>query len=326
MASLEALLRAYKLQAGDVVYVDTGSYTQLYDIVFGAEDSGSATAAADRVRIQGPTGAAQAVLNRDATGVDSAVFRFTGADFVTLSDLEMTGARVGVLFAYQAARTISRSSTARFMRTPTQASASTPRAVDSSTAISKLAAPASSTMPTDTGSTPISRQAISTFTTARSSAIFTACNFTARRLRRRRSSIPSSGTTNTVPMSMPMTAGCSSVATALPTTGTSVLKFSAARFATTSFRARRPTPTALVFGPAIPATGPQSKTIRCSTTRRVLYRPAMRSSTGTASSAIRRAGCGSTVRTSRSRPTVSIRTSSAFPPPIRRSMPGLCRT
>ncbi len=66
MASLEALLRAYKLQAGDVVYVDTGNYTQLYDIVFGAEDSGSSTASADRVRIQGPTGAAQAVLNRDA--------------------------------------------------------------------------------------------------------------------------------------------------------------------------------------------------------------------------------------------------------------------
>ncbi len=160
MASLEALLRAYKLQAGDVVYVDTGNYTQLYDIVFGAEDSGSSTASADRVRIQGPTGAAQAVLNRDATGVDSAVFRFTGADFVTLSDLEMTGARVGVLFAYQRARTTFRSSTARFTATPMPASASTPRAVRSSTAISKSAAPASSTMPTVTGSTAISRQAI----------------------------------------------------------------------------------------------------------------------------------------------------------------------
>ncbi len=102
MASLEALLRAYKLQAGDVVYVDTGNYTLLYDLVFGAEDSGSSTAAADRVRIQGPTGSAQAVLNRDATAIDSAVVRFTGADFVTLSDLEMTGARVGVFFNYQA--------------------------------------------------------------------------------------------------------------------------------------------------------------------------------------------------------------------------------
>ncbi len=102
MASLEALLRAYKLQAGDVVYVDTGNYTQLYDIVFDGDDAGSGADTASRLRIQGPTGAAQAVLNRDATGVESAVFRFTGADFITLSDLEMTGARNGIYFNYQA--------------------------------------------------------------------------------------------------------------------------------------------------------------------------------------------------------------------------------
>ena len=49
MASLAALSRAYSFQAGDTIYVDTGSYQSLRNIRLGPQASG--------VRIQGPTGA-----------------------------------------------------------------------------------------------------------------------------------------------------------------------------------------------------------------------------------------------------------------------------
>jgi hypothetical protein len=48
MASLQALLDLYDLDAGDTVYVDAGTYTLPVNLVFGANDSGVAIVGAGR--------------------------------------------------------------------------------------------------------------------------------------------------------------------------------------------------------------------------------------------------------------------------------------
>jgi hypothetical protein len=85
MASLAALLRAYDLDAGDVIYADTGVYNLATNIVLGAEDSG--------VTIRGPVlPTHDAVLDRGNTASNAHVFLFAGADDVTLEYLNVTGA------------------------------------------------------------------------------------------------------------------------------------------------------------------------------------------------------------------------------------------
>ena len=76
MASLGALTRAYKLAGGDTVYVDTGNYSLLSDLVFGANDQGSS--AANPLVIQGPTNGGQAVLNRNNTASTANVVDVSG--------------------------------------------------------------------------------------------------------------------------------------------------------------------------------------------------------------------------------------------------------
>ncbi|WP_083749014.1 right-handed parallel beta-helix repeat-containing protein, partial [Pelomonas sp. KK5] len=96
MASLTALLRAYDLNPGDIVYVDTGSYTQYTNLVLLAEDSG--------VTIQGPTGLGHtATLDRANTSYSGAyTVQFAGADNVTLKNLAITGGQYGVVFGTNA--------------------------------------------------------------------------------------------------------------------------------------------------------------------------------------------------------------------------------
>ena len=65
MADLAALLRAYTLLPGDVVYIDTGSYVLLTDLILGASDSGAGPD--DMVTFQGPTHGT-ATLNRRSRG------------------------------------------------------------------------------------------------------------------------------------------------------------------------------------------------------------------------------------------------------------------
>ena len=61
MASLAALLRAYDLDADDVIYLDTGTYNLATNILLEAQDSG--------VTIRGPQLAGHAaILNRGNTG------------------------------------------------------------------------------------------------------------------------------------------------------------------------------------------------------------------------------------------------------------------
>ncbi len=89
MASLAALLRAYDLDAGDIIHVDSGTYSLVTNIVLGAQDSG--------VVIQGAQQPGHAsVLDRGNTNAGQVAIELQGADDVTLQALQMTGGLQGV--------------------------------------------------------------------------------------------------------------------------------------------------------------------------------------------------------------------------------------
>ena len=89
MATIGAVLTAYDLEPGDVIYVDTGSYAVTTNIFIGAGDSG--------VRIQGPTQSGhKASLNRNSTASGNYVFSLSDATDVTLDSLEIFGGNEGV--------------------------------------------------------------------------------------------------------------------------------------------------------------------------------------------------------------------------------------
>ena len=96
MASLAALVRAYTLGPGDIVHIDTGSYTLLTDVTLDQTDSGTGTGAGQTLTFQGPT-AHLATLNRANNNANG--FLFTGADDVTISNLTITGADTGIRLA-----------------------------------------------------------------------------------------------------------------------------------------------------------------------------------------------------------------------------------
>ncbi len=87
MASLGALLNAYVMHPGDIVYVESGSYQILKNIVLGPNDSG--------ITIEG-TGAAGVTLNRGNTINGSYVFELDGATNVAITGLEITGGYDGL--------------------------------------------------------------------------------------------------------------------------------------------------------------------------------------------------------------------------------------
>ncbi len=94
MKSLDALIRAYDLDAGDTIYVDSGAYGRLLtNATFTAEDSG--------VTLQGPTQPGHAaVLTRGTSAIGSAVLEFTGGVTDVVADsLEMHAAENGVSIA-----------------------------------------------------------------------------------------------------------------------------------------------------------------------------------------------------------------------------------
>ena len=89
MASLAALVDAYDLDPGDIIYVNTGRYEIPRNITLLADDSG--------VTIQGPLSEdAIAVLDRGNNSLGSHVFDLLGADHITLSHLEITGGYSGI--------------------------------------------------------------------------------------------------------------------------------------------------------------------------------------------------------------------------------------
>ena len=93
MASLAALLTVYanNFHSGDTIYVDTGTYNEIHNLVLGPQLSG--------VTIQGPTGTGVAVVSRGNTNSGQYVFQLTGAQNVTLSHLAITGGYEGIYAA-----------------------------------------------------------------------------------------------------------------------------------------------------------------------------------------------------------------------------------
>ncbi len=96
MASLGALLSAYVMHAGDIIYVDSGNYQVVRNIMLGQADSG--------ITIEGP-GAASVTLNRGNTNSGSYVFELDGATNVTISGLGVTGGYYGIHGDYGTAST-----------------------------------------------------------------------------------------------------------------------------------------------------------------------------------------------------------------------------
>ncbi len=89
MASIAAVLRAYELGDGDIIYVDTGDYTIIQNIDITADDSG--------VEIRGPAELGNVALLDRANLISSTrVFELFNADDVTLANLEITGAYYGI--------------------------------------------------------------------------------------------------------------------------------------------------------------------------------------------------------------------------------------
>ena len=88
MATLAALLQAYPLGSGDTIYLDTGNYTVLRNVMLDAAESG--------VTIVGPTTGPGAVLNRGNTNPGSYDFQMLGAVNDTLSYLTITGGLDGI--------------------------------------------------------------------------------------------------------------------------------------------------------------------------------------------------------------------------------------
>ena len=91
MASLAALLRAYALKPGDVVFVDAGNYNLLTDLTIPTAISG---AAGHPITFQGPTNGFAATLNRANT--QHSVFFFAGGSHIEIDNLTLTGAGTGL--------------------------------------------------------------------------------------------------------------------------------------------------------------------------------------------------------------------------------------
>ena len=92
--SIQALLTAYTLGAGDIIYVDGGTYALTTNINLGAKDSGSS--ASDTFSIVGPTSGTPAVLSRGNLNAGVDVFDIQGGSYITIENLTITGANVGV--------------------------------------------------------------------------------------------------------------------------------------------------------------------------------------------------------------------------------------
>ena len=88
MATLAALLQAYNLGSADTVYVDTGNYTILQNVMLDALHSGAT--------IVGPATGPGAVLNRGNTNPGSYDFQMQGGLNITLSQLTLTGGVDGI--------------------------------------------------------------------------------------------------------------------------------------------------------------------------------------------------------------------------------------
>ena len=98
MATIAALLQTYTLGAGDTILVDNGTYNIAGNIVLTAVNSG--------LTIKGFTGSGgSTVINRGNGAAGSYVFNIQGATNVTLENLSITGADIGIYAANGAGST-----------------------------------------------------------------------------------------------------------------------------------------------------------------------------------------------------------------------------
>ncbi|MBU1694035.1 MAG: right-handed parallel beta-helix repeat-containing protein [Verrucomicrobia bacterium] len=100
-ASIQDVLYTYKLEPVDVIWVDTGEYLMTSDIVITDLDSGSGT---NRITLQGSTNwaAGGTVLNRQVTGVGTAVIRLEQASGLNVRDFTLRGAHTGMKLNFSA--------------------------------------------------------------------------------------------------------------------------------------------------------------------------------------------------------------------------------
>ena len=92
MASVSAVLAAYKLGPLDVIHVDAGTYNLTGNLLITGDDSGATISGS-------PT--TLPVFNRGNTGSGSYVFQLQGTSDVTLDHLAITGGYAGVMAASQ---------------------------------------------------------------------------------------------------------------------------------------------------------------------------------------------------------------------------------
>jgi len=93
LASLAEAVANLDLEAGDAIYVDTGTYTETLGISFSRADSGTSNGA---INVKGPTNALTARINRtsSASGINGVEFR--DARWISLSNLVFGSAHTGV--------------------------------------------------------------------------------------------------------------------------------------------------------------------------------------------------------------------------------------
>jgi hypothetical protein len=92
-ATVQAILDAYDLEAGDTVFVDTGTYTLTANITLGALDGGSASGL---VTIKGSPHVSGTVINRNNTVSTSSYGIQVSAAYVRLDGLRVTQAYYGI--------------------------------------------------------------------------------------------------------------------------------------------------------------------------------------------------------------------------------------
>jgi hypothetical protein len=93
-ATIQGLLLAYTLGAGDVIFAASGTYTLTTSITLTATNSG--TGPSDEFTIEGPASGPAAVFNRGNYTSGQDVFDIQAGSYITIEDLTVTGAYDGV--------------------------------------------------------------------------------------------------------------------------------------------------------------------------------------------------------------------------------------
>jgi hypothetical protein len=92
-ATIQAIIGQYALEAGDVVYIDTGTYVQSESIVIGPEDGGDMSGQVQFIGSDHPQGS---LIDRARPGTTAIGIHINNSGYVALENLAVTGAGRGV--------------------------------------------------------------------------------------------------------------------------------------------------------------------------------------------------------------------------------------